>query len=102
MTAQKADLSAAYAAGTAAIAHHGDKYDTIRDIAVTVIDAAAPKIPKRIVHPKAPEPRELRRSFLKALANQLELDVEQGRAAERGFTDGELQRFAKYLKTYLC
>lgn len=110
-TAREADvdLEPAYAAGTAALAKHCDKYDTIREIAVTVVDAAAEALGRatRKADRKTETERALsfiheqRATLVKALASQARYEAANGTGADKGFYDAELTRAAEWLETLL-
>ena len=106
---EEVDLTPAYDAATRALAQHSDKYDTIRDIAVTVIDAAAAAIGRceRKAERKSAAARDLdfihrnRDSLIRALAGQARTEAADGTAAEKGFYSAELIRAADWLETLL-
>lgn len=96
----------AVAAATQAIASQPNGiFDSIRSIAATAVTAAAPFIEegaRAVEQARAADAtmqvrKTARASFLKALVEQLDMDVETGNAAALGFEDGELSRFKAYL-----
>ena len=80
-------------------------FGSLRDIAATVITAAAPFIEegaRAMEQARANDATQqlrstARASFMRALVEQIDMDLETGNAGALGFGDGELSRMRAYL-----